>query len=249
VATLIPQTISLSSLSAQDFLTVGFIAILEVILSVDNAIVLALIARHLPEKEQKKALTYGLIGAFAFRFIALFFVTALIQMKWVKFVGGGYLLFIALKQLIRGDSNKLTVSTSTSGFWKTVFIIEMMDIAFAVDSILAAAALSSKLWIIFFGGMIGVLAMRFAASLFLMILKKFPNFQKSAYILVFLIGSKLTIDGFGPSWAHFESPSHPSFIVFWSLMLISFLSGFLPKKKDDDLILLDPQNEEFENSK
>ena len=220
----------LMDLQTQDLFSIGFIALLEIILSVDNAIVLALIARHLPEKDQKRALTYGLIGAFVFRLIALFFVTELIQFKWVKFVGGFYLLYVGLKHFIRKDGEKDGVSTVAKSFWKTVITIEMMDIAFAVDSILAAAALTTKLPIIFAGGMMGVIMMRFAASLFLVILKSFPNFENAAYLLILLIGSKLVIDGFHPPWAQFEHPSHPSFIIFWVIMLLAFSTGFIRKR-------------------
>lgn len=213
-------------------LSIGFIAILEVILSIDNAIVLALVARHLPEEQQKKALTYGLIGAVAFRLLALFFITSLIRFRWVKFAGGAYLLFVGLKALMkkREDHSAPRSAEKPRSFIQTVLVIEMMDIAFAVDSILAAAAIAKQIMIVFVGGMIGVIMMRFAASVFLTVLKRFPRFETAAYVLIVLIGTKLTIEGFHPSWARFESPSHWSFQVFWGAMILSFLSGFIQKQ-------------------
>lgn len=216
----------------QHLLSIGFIAVLEVILSIDNAIVLALVARHLPPEQQKKALTYGLIGAIVFRLVALFFITSLIRFRWVKFAGGAYLLFVALKALLKkgADQSKETAPKENRSFIQTVLVIELMDIAFAVDSILAAAAIAKQVSIVFIGGMIGVIMMRFAASVFLTVLKKFPRFETAAYVLVLLIGAKLLIEGFHPDWAHFESPSHWSFQVFWGLMILSFLSGFIRKE-------------------
>lgn len=219
----------------QSVLSIAFIAVLEVVLSIDNAIVLALIARHLPEQQQKKALTFGLIGAVFFRFAALFFITSLIRFRWVKFVGGGYLLFVALKELVfnRSKEEEANHPSQKRSFIKTVFVIELMDIAFAVDSILAAAAIAKQLVIVFVGGMIGVVMMRFAASVFLTVLKRFPRFETAAYLLILMIGTKLIIEGFHPAWAHFESPDHWSFQVFWGLMIVAFLSGFIRKQSKD----------------
>ena len=89
-------------------------------------------------------------------------------------------------------------------FWNTVIAIELTDMAFAVDSIVAAVAMVSgansgekctvhpKLWLVVVGGMLGVIAMRFAAAMFIKLLDKFPRFELSAYLLVLVIGVKLT---------------------------------------------------------
>jgi hypothetical protein len=83
-------------------------------------------------------------------------------------------------------------------FWKTVAVIELTDIAFAVDSILAAMALagskSDKLWVVVAGGILGVILMRFAASVFVRLLERYPRFEVSAYLLVIVIGLKLLAD-------------------------------------------------------
>ena len=87
----------------------------------------------------------------------------------------------------------------TSSFWGTVALIEVTDIAFAVDSILAAIALVGsappgyvgphpKLWVVITGGMIGVMLMRVAAAMFIRLLERFPRFEMSAYLLVMTIG-------------------------------------------------------------
>jgi predicted tellurium resistance membrane protein TerC len=99
-----------------------------------------------------------------------------------------------------------------------VFVIEMTDIAFAVDSILAAIALVGppppdhpaghahpKLWVIITGGILGVILMRFAAVIFIRLLEKFPRFETAAYLLVAAIGSKLLLDwGFNTPESHME---------------------------------------------
>jgi len=140
-------------------------------------------------------------------------------------------------------------------FWPTVFVIEMTDIAFAIDSILAAIALVSgvphkpgeihpKLWVVVTGGFLGVVLMRFAAVLFIRLLDRFPNFETAAYLLVTIIGGKLVIDWWfnkppadwppdhpyhGP--ADFHSLDSPAFWIFWVLMIVCFAVGFIPKKR------------------
>ncbi len=130
-------------------------------------------------------------------------------------------------------------------FWPTVVAIELTDIAFAVDSILAAIALVGrkpeghvgmhpKLWVIITGGILGVILMRFAAVVFIKLLERFPRFESAAYILVAVIGGKLLLDwGFNSPEHHrldFHDWRHPAFWTFWILMLLGFLSGFLPQR-------------------
>src|SRR5262245_45575622 len=144
-----------------DLFLVVFLAFLEGILSIDNAIVLAMMAKPLPPEQQRKALTYGLVGAVFFRLAVLAIATRLIHWPWAKILGGAYLLFIGIKHFITGEGPEDEAAAvkrpkGKVNFWKTVVMIELMDIAFAVDSILAAVALTDKLWIIFTGGMLGV---------------------------------------------------------------------------------------------
>lgn len=224
--------ISLPVITLQDLFLVSFLAFLEGILSIDNAVVLAVMVKHLPKREQQKALTYGLIGAVVFRLIALALATTLIRLRWVKFVGGAYLIFVGVKHLLQKsphDDNAKDVKHA--GFWRTVIMIELMDIAFAVDSILAAVAVSSKLWIVFTGGMIGVVMMRYAASLFARLLASFPTFEVSAYLLVVTIGLKLTLEGFHFPGIDFASARNPAFWIFWAIMALCLAYGFRRKER------------------
>jgi len=222
-------------IEAHDFIVIGTLIFLEGVLSIDNALALALIARELPKKLQRKALMYGLIGAFVFRILALTVAQHLMTMNWVKFVGGGYLIFMAISHWVKGEKkpDERDESSKTSGraFWKVIVLIELTDMAFAADSILAAVALSDKLWIVITGGLIGLVLMRVAANVFIQLLERWPNFEFSAYALVFLVGAKLVIDGFKLPGVNFHSTESPAFWTFWALMLTFVLVGFLPKKK------------------
>lgn len=228
---------SLGTITTQDLFTVGFLIFLEGILSIDNALVLAMLAKDLPKDLQKKALTYGLGGAIVFRLLSLSVVTQLLAWNWVKFVGGGYLLFISLKHFIFGEGNeseKKKKSTAKMQFWKVVLLVELTDIAFAVDSILAAVALSKKFWVVFTGGVMGVILMRYAASVFIKLLDRFPKFEATAYILVFLIGIKVTFEGtlhyYPIEGIDFHSHHSPAFWIFWTLMAGGVIFGFTPSR-------------------
>lgn len=223
-------------ISFDDLAAIGFLVFLEGILSIDNALVLALIVNTLPHHQQKRALTYGLVGAVAFRLIAIGMATYLMQWTWVKFVGGGYLLYLSLHYWWTSRREKQEEKREDGGrgarnFWMTVLIVELTDIAFAVDSILTAVALTTKVWVVMTGGVIGLIMMRFAATLFIRLLEKFPRFEPTAYLLVFIIGSKLIVDGFHFSGVDFHSASNPAFWVFWVSMLVCMLFGFTKRAK------------------
>jgi len=224
-----------------DITTILFLVFLEGILSIDNALVLAMLARGLPPSLQKKALTYGLVGAVIFRLIALSLVTQLMQWIWVKFIGGAYLIILAVKHLAFGEKSTETENKKSGSdrFWKVVVLVELTDIAFAVDSILAAVAVSNKFWIVFTGGVLGIILMRFAAQAFLTILKKFPAFEDTAYILVLVIGLKLFIEGFKLEDIDFHSSHNPAFWVFWVSMALALLSGFRPRKRDREVRVME----------
>lgn len=213
--------------TGQDVLVIGFLVFLEGILSIDNALVLAMLARPLPPNLQRKALTYGFAGAVVFRFISVMLASKLMQWNWVKILGGAYLVGLALKHLVfRASSEEQTMKKAKMGFWKTVLLIEITDVAFAVDSILAAVALTPKLWIVFVGGVLGILLMRFAASVFLKLLERFPNFERVAYFLVCWIGLKLLVEAAHLPGVHFHSPAEPAFWIFWTLMATTVAMGF-----------------------
>ena len=218
-------------ITSHDIFLVLFLVFLEGILSIDNALVLALLARGLPEKQQRKALTYGLIGAVVFRLLSLFIITTLIKYRWIKVLGGLYLLFVALKHFIKGDPQQDLPKSSRANFWKVVLAIELTDIAFAVDSILAAVALTPKFWVVFTGGILGVVMMRFAASMFISVIRRFPSFETTAYLLVFTIGIKILLEVSGRPEFDFHSASKPAFWIFWSIMFLFIIYGFRPKRR------------------
>lgn len=183
---------------------------LEGLLAADNALVLAIMVKHLPEEQRKKALFYGLVGAVVLRFGSLFIISFLVDVWQVQAIGAIYLLFISIKSIhgkLRNKHKKLKENNSGSGFWMTVLKVEIADLAFAIDSILAAFALAVVLtptgWfeiggldggqflVIFIGGVIGIVIMRFAANKFVDLLNKRPGLEIAAFAIVGWVGIKL----------------------------------------------------------
>jgi YkoY family integral membrane protein len=193
---------------------IGTLVILEGLLSADNALVLAVMVKHLPKEQQKKALFYGLLGAYIFRFVAIGVGTFLVQITWIKVLGGAYLLWIAISNLFfKKKEEEGEVQNKGLSFWRTVLAVEVMDIAFSVDSVLAAFGVSDQVWVLFLGGIIGVLMMRGVAQVFLKLIDKIPELEKAAFILIIIIGLKMIAGAFGV---------HISHVLFFSTLIVIF---------------------------
>ncbi|NRD80493.1 TerC family protein [Bacillus sp. BRMEA1] len=219
---------------------IGTLVILEGLLSADNALVLAVMVKHLPKNKRKKALFYGLLGAYAFRFIAIGLGVYLIELWWVKAVGAAYLAWLSIKYFIDKRKGSDGEEEEAEGmnqqgalvrlfgiFWGTVVMVELMDIAFSVDSVLAAFGVSNEVWILLLGGMLGVLMMRGVAGVFLALIDRIPELETTAYILILIISIKMFLEVF----FHYELPSLYFFIILLFTFGATFIVHFLNKKK------------------
>ncbi|WP_017726092.1 TerC family protein [Halalkalibacterium ligniniphilum] len=233
---------------------------LEGVLAADNALVIATMVKHLPEDQRKKALFYGLAGAFVFRFGSLFVISYLVHIWQVQAIGALYLFGIAIYHLLKKHVLKKYVAKKAkeqkgSGFWMTVLKVELADIAFAVDAILAAVALAVMLpttnlptiggldgghfAVVLAGGIIGLVIMRFAASYFVTLLDRKPGLETAAYLVVAWVGVKLAVYSLShPELAILSedfSSSTEWKAVFWSVLLLIGVGGwFLSKDKGQD---------------
>ncbi|SDZ16783.1 integral membrane protein, YkoY family [Evansella caseinilytica] len=228
---------------------------LEGILAADNALVLAIMVKHLPEKDRKKALFYGLAGAFIFRFSSLFIISFLIDVWQVQAIGAIYLLYISFHHLLKkyvlqkNDNRREKVKKlkKGSGFWMTVLKVEIADIAFAVDSILAAIALALTLTptglfqigqldggqfiVILTGGLIGVIIMRFAATYFVRLLHRRPGLETAAFLIVGWVGIKLVVYTLAHHDIAVLNEHFPESTlwkgIFWTVLIIIAAAGWL----------------------
>jgi YkoY family integral membrane protein len=205
---------------------IGTLVILEGLLSADNALVLAVMVKHLPPEQRKKALTYGLFGAYFFRFIFIGVGVYLIKFWWIKVLGAAYLGWIVFNYFWKGEDDaeaaevkKESWLVRTFGmFWATVIMVELMDIAFSADSILAAFAVSDEVWVLLVGGMLGILMMRTVAKFFLVLIDKIPELETTAFILIGIIALKMFASVFGFHVSHF---------VFFGIIIATFGATFI----------------------
>lgn len=221
---------------------IGTLVILEGLLSADNALVLAVMVKHLPEKQRRKALFYGLLGAYFFRFLAIGMAVYLIEFWWVKVLGGAYLAWIAIKYFIDKRKEKANAENGEEEieglnqkgllirlfgtFWGTVVAVELMDIAFSVDSILAAVAISNEIWVLLVGGMLGILMMRGIAGVFLKLIDKIPELETTSYVLIFIIAIKMFISVF-----EIEVPHEAFFVIIAVAFIVTFIVHKVRAKK------------------
>ncbi len=239
-----------------DLAGVGALIVLEALLSADNALVLAIMVRHLPRKLQQKALLYGLGGAFVFRFIAIIFAAVVLKQWWLQGLGALYLLFLPIKHFLKKSHDEHAKPVG-QGFWQTVIAVELTDIAFALDSVLAGIGFitkpglgvqQDKVWVVYVGAIIGIILLRFAASLFIRLLEKYPVLDHVAYLLVGWVGVKLlahSLEKFqevNPNALPFKAP-HMHDAVFWGgLGAIAIVGGIVAYiKRAPDTTRLDEE--------
>ena len=179
--------------------------VIESLLSVDNAAVLATLVMPLPEKDRKRALRIGLILAYIFRGTCLFLASYLIQIKWLKLLGGAYLVYLGLDYFF---SHTSTVEDPEghvgknrfkflSPFWSTVLMVETMDLMFSLDNVFAAVAFTDNIILICIGVFIGIIAMRTVAVYFVKLMERHPLLSHSAFVVILLLGLKLMLESIG----------------------------------------------------
>jgi YkoY family integral membrane protein len=206
------------------------IFLLEVVLSIDNAAVLATMVKQLPKNQQKKSLTYGIIGAYVFRGLALLFASVLINILWLKVVGGLYLIYLAYKSLFgeqkkNGDIKPIKLPM-LNVFWSTVVMIEVMDLVFSIDNVFASVAFTDNIYLICGGVFIGIIAMRFATTKFIGLLERVPVLEKVAYYVIGVLGIRLV----GSYWMKGMNTEAID-LVFSVLTLTAFIIPIILKKK------------------
>ena len=184
-----------------DFVTIGLLIALEGLLSADNALVMAIMVLGLPARQHKHALRYGLLGGFAFRVLATLLAVYLIRVAWVKLLGGLYLLYLTYDHFTGHEEGQDRRSPprakswlGMSPFWATVVKVEMINLAFSIDSIIVAVGMSPKTWVIITGGILGIVAMRVVAGQLIALVQRYPALVDGAFVIIAWVGLKLVLD-------------------------------------------------------
>lgn len=226
------------------------ILLIEIILSIDNASVLAVIVnKQLPdEASRQKALRYGIIGAYVFRGLSLALVSWIMYNPevgaWFKILGGLYLIYLFYTHLTpEADSaeegeagwlQKLCGFLHINNFWTTVIMVEFLDIVFSLDNLVAVVGLSSNIWVVCGAVFLGILGMRFVAQYFSKILVKFPDLENTAFFVILLLGLKMTLAGifdfFPNTVIHSVLNGHNTDLVFSGITLAVFAYPIIKAK-------------------
>jgi YkoY family integral membrane protein len=181
------------------------LVLIEGLLSVDNALAIAAMASHLPGKQKVLALRWGIIGAYTFRGMALAGAAFIIHNPWVKIIGAAYLVHLTAsffadqheKERAKEAAEtlrELVPPLAGKGFWATVAAIEFMDLSLSVDNVVAAVAMSPKLWVVCTGVFIGILALRYIAAWCIRLIERFPVLESAAFLLIGYVGVILIVE-------------------------------------------------------
>jgi YkoY family integral membrane protein len=214
--------------------------IIESLLSVDNAAVLATMVMDLPVKERGKALKFGIWGAYIFRGLAMVFAAVLVKIWWLKPLGGLYLLYLVYNWYRGNDDDEESIDKSNNwlykftvgsigNFWATVCMVEIMDMAFSIDNVFAAVAFSPNIILVCTGVFIGIFAMRFIAQWFVKLMEKYSFLETSAFIVIGILGIKLVLsllEHFYPD--HAFSVLLASHVADVAISVVTVLVFFVP---------------------
>ena len=208
---------------------------LELVLSADNAVALASITRKLNNIDlQKKALNIGILIALLLRVLVILTAQFFLNFWPIKLIGGLYLISLSISKFVNinlyQSSNDLTSSNTNTynSLLKVIFLLAITDLAFSIDSITAAVAISDQFLLVITGATIGVIALRFTSGLFIKWLEIYVNLEKAGYIAVAIIGFKLIFQ------LIFYNIIIPEYL-FFLLMLFLFLWGFSRKEASSEV--------------
>lgn len=217
--------------SSDTLILLPLLICLEAVLSADNAIALAAIAQNLPDgKMQRRALDIGLIVAFTLRVLLILTATWVTKYWQFELAGALYLMWLVVQHFfLTDDSEEAIASRQLNSLWAAIPLIALTDLAFSLDSVTTAIALSKETWLVITGGAIGVITLRFMAGLFIKWLEEYTHLEDAGYVAVALVSSRLMLrvandDLVPPEW------------VMVALIALVFVWGFSKRMDESDAV-------------
>ncbi len=183
------------NLGVDTFLLLLVLVALEAVLSADNAIALASISKGLEDaKLQRQALNFGLIIAFVLRITLILTATWVIKYWQFELAGSLYLLWLVFQHFSSAtDSEGEHHGPRFASLWQAIPVIALTDLAFSLDSVTTAIAISDETWLVLTGATIGIITLRFMAGLFIRWLDEFIHLEDAGYVTVGLVGLRLLV--------------------------------------------------------
>ncbi len=226
--------------------------LIESLLSIDNAAVIATMVMDLPQAQRSRALRIGILFAYIFRGLCLLFASYLIKITWLKLIGALYLLYLSVNYFVKStpehetaidkNNNKLFLFLKRylGTFWSTVAMVEMMDLVFSLDNVFAAVVYAKdNIYLIWIGVFIGIITMRMVATIFVKLMQRFPLLNSAAFVVIGMLGFKLLLSFscsiVSDSWICRVMENEQADFIFSMTTLIIFfiplLSVFFKKKR------------------
>lgn len=212
---------------------------LEAVLSADNAIALAAIAQGLEDKElERKALNFGLVVAYVLR-ISLILTATWIQKYWqFELLGAAYLLWLVFQHFTSQEADdEHHHGPRFNSLLQAIPVIAFTDLAFSLDSVTTAIAVSQEKWLVLTGATIGIITLRFMAGLFIRWLDEFTNLEDAGYITVAFVGLRLLLRVVN------EDLVPPEWIMITAIGLI--LAWGFSKRNIEELPEVEPEKSEL----
>jgi YkoY family integral membrane protein len=212
---------------------------LEAVLSADNAIALAAIAQGLEDSQlQRRALNFGLVAAYVLRISLILTATWVVQFWQFELLGAAYLLWLVFEHFrSEEDEEHHHRGPRFTSLWQTIPLIAVTDLAFSLDSVTTAIAISDKTWLVITGGTIGVITLRFMAGLFIRWLKEYVHLEDAGYITVGFVGLRLLVRALKPELVP------PEWLMIAAIALV-FIWGF--SKRTENELLVERETKEVE---
>lgn len=177
---------------------VVMLVVMEGLLSVDNMLAIASLASELPENQRRRALRFGMIGAYAFRALALLFATLIARNHVMLVIGAGYLIHLMLQhfgELAESEASEDHAPPPVRTFWQIVIEIQFLDLSLSFDNVIVAAGVArDSPWILYTGVGLGLLTLWLFATLSLRLIEKYPVLNHAAFLLIGMVGVLLLLD-------------------------------------------------------
>ena len=204
---------------------------LEILLSADNAIALASLTKSLKNStDRTNALNIGITISLIFRILLILLSSFLLKFLFIRIFAGLYLIYLFFSNVILKNkkidttiADDLSIRNKNFDFFKVVALLSITDLAFSIDSITTAVAISDQYILIVIGALIGVIALRFTSEIFLRLLKYFIRLEMAGYIAILIIGLKLILNTL-------VEEIFLQDYYFYALIFISFVWGFSKKE-------------------
>ncbi|MDX2268565.1 MAG: TerC family protein [Bryobacter sp.] len=179
--------------SLQFLAQVFTIIISDIILAGDNAVVIAMAVRSLPEKERRLGTLLGAGVAVGLRIVLTFFAAQLMNLSYVKLVGGALILWIAVKVLLDA-APEAHEEKQAGGLWHAIWIILVADITMSLDNVLAVAGAShGNIWLLLFGLGLSIPLVVFASGILSSLMDRYPIIAYLGSMVLGRVGAEMIL--------------------------------------------------------